>query len=131
MIKKHTEYLLPHALTPSGTSEQSSNFWASTLQYRILFFEALRRVTGRDLFAEHPDALPGRIGLAAVAGGQVAALPEAQYSIWNVLGLALAVALLGLAGVMMTDLIRNMWSWNEPYTLESAIMEPIISLLER
>ncbi len=68
MIEKHVDYLLPQALTPSGTSDQSSNFWASTLQYRILFLDALRRVTGRDLFAEFPDALPGRIALAAVAG---------------------------------------------------------------
>jgi hypothetical protein len=68
MIEKHVDYLLPQALTPSGTSDQSSNFWASTLQYRIFFLDALRRVTGRDLFAEFPDALPGRIALAAVAG---------------------------------------------------------------
>jgi Domain of unknown function (DUF4962) len=68
MIEKHIHYLLPYALTPSGTNDQSSNFWASTLQYRVFFLDALRRVTGRDLFAEFPDALPGRMGLAAVAG---------------------------------------------------------------
>jgi hypothetical protein len=72
--KKHTEYLLPHALTPSGTNDQSSNFWASTMQYRIFFCDPLKRVTGRDLFAEFPRALPGRIALAAVAGGQPASL---------------------------------------------------------
>ncbi|MFV2068416.1 MAG: hypothetical protein ACC645_15710 [Pirellulales bacterium] len=70
IVRKHTDYLLPHALTPSGTQEQSSNFWASTLQYRIFFIDALRRVTGRDLLAEFPDSLPGRIALAAVAGQQ-------------------------------------------------------------
>lgn len=70
VVAKHVDYLLPHALTPSGTNEQSSNFWASTMQYRIQFFEALRRVTGRDLAKEFPDALPGRIALAAIAGGQ-------------------------------------------------------------
>ena len=69
-IKKHAEYLLPHALTPSGTSEQSSNFWASTLHYRIFFMDALRRCTGQDLFAEFPDSMPGRIALAAIAGKQ-------------------------------------------------------------
>lgn len=73
-VKKHVDYLLPEGLTPSGTSEQTSNFWASTLQYRILFIDPLRRVTGRDLFAEFPDALPGNIALAAVAGGQPANL---------------------------------------------------------
>src|SRR6185503_4954724 len=67
---KHVDYLLPHALTPSGTNDQSSNFWASTLHYRIFFLDPLRRVTGRDLFAEFPLALPGRMALAAVAAGQ-------------------------------------------------------------
>lgn len=69
-IDKHVDYLLPSALTPSGTNDQSSNFWASTLLYRIQFMEALRRVTGRDLLQEFPRALPGRIALAAVAGRQ-------------------------------------------------------------
>lgn len=72
--KKHVDYLLPNALTPSGTNDQSSNFWASTLHYRIFFCDALRRVTGRDLFAEFPRALPGRIALAAIAGGQPSSL---------------------------------------------------------
>ncbi|HVX59742.1 MAG TPA: DUF4962 domain-containing protein [Pirellulales bacterium] len=73
-IQKHVDYLLPHGLTPSGTNAQSSNFWASTLQYRIFFLDALRRATGRDLCEEFPDALPGRIALAAVAGEQPAHL---------------------------------------------------------
>jgi hypothetical protein len=73
-VKKHVDYLLPYALTPSGTNDQSSNFWASTMQYRIFFCEPLKRVTGRDLFAEFPRALPGRIALAAIADGQPASL---------------------------------------------------------
>jgi hypothetical protein len=73
-IEKHVNYLLPYALTPSGTNDQSSNFWASTLHYRIFFCDPLHRVTGRDLFAEFPKALPGRIALAAVAAGQPADL---------------------------------------------------------
>ena len=56
--KKHVDYLLPYGATPSGTNDQSSNFWASTLHYRIFFCEPLRRVTGRDLFAEFPLPCP-------------------------------------------------------------------------
>ncbi len=57
-VEKHVNYLLPHALTPSGTNDQSSNFWASTLLYRILFLDALRRTTGRDLLREFPRRCP-------------------------------------------------------------------------
>jgi len=69
---------LLHALTPSGTSDQTSNFWASTLQYRIFFLDALRRCTGRDLFAEFPRSMPGRMALAAIAGGQPESLKHNQ-----------------------------------------------------
>jgi len=73
-IAKHVDYLLPEALTPSGTSDQSSNFWASTVLYRIQLIDALERVTGRNLLREFPRALPGHIALAAVAGPQPADL---------------------------------------------------------
>lgn len=73
-IDKHVDYLLPEALTPSGTNDQSSNFWASTLLVRIQLIDALQRVTGRDLLQEFPRALPGRMALAAVAGRQPAEL---------------------------------------------------------
>jgi hypothetical protein len=69
-VKKHTDYLLAQGLTPSGTSEYGSLYWASITLYRVQFVDALRRVTGRDLFAEYPDSLPGQIALAAVAAGQ-------------------------------------------------------------
>jgi hypothetical protein len=81
MIAKHVDYLLPHGLTAGGTQEQSSNYWASTMQYRIFFMDALKRVTGRDLFAEFPDRMPGQIALAAVAGPGSRDINEDQQSI--------------------------------------------------
>lgn len=80
-LKKHTEYLLPQALTKSGTQEQSSNFWASTMQYRLFFMDALRRVTGRDLFPSFKKYMDGRIALAAVAGVKKPGWDEEQQSI--------------------------------------------------
>jgi hypothetical protein len=81
MVRKHTEYLLPHALTPSGTQEQSSNYWASTMQYRLFFMDALRRVTGQDLFKEYSPFMDGRIALAAIAGPYEGEYGEDQQSI--------------------------------------------------
>jgi len=68
MVKKHTDWLLPHALTPSGAQTEGRTFWASTMQYRLFFLDALRRVTGRDLFREYAKYLDGRMALACVAG---------------------------------------------------------------
>ncbi len=39
--------------------------------------------------------------------------PETPYSIWNVLGLLLIVGFLSLSGVVMTDMMKNMWAWDE------------------
>lgn len=80
-IRKHTEYLLPSALTPSGTQEQSHNFWASTMQYRIFFLDALRRVTGQDLFRQFEPQMTGRVAMAAVACRRKAGFDEEQQSI--------------------------------------------------
>jgi len=80
-VKKHTDYLLPCALEPSGTQEQSSNFWASTMHYRIFFLDALRRVTGQDLFEGHESTMSGRIALAAVAGPKEEGFGEAHQSV--------------------------------------------------
>lgn len=52
---------------------------------------------------------------ALAAGGAAAAvLPEAPYSIWNILSLVLVCLLLILVGMMMYELLRNMWGLNAP-----------------
>ncbi len=45
------------------------------------------------------------------------------------LGLAPCIVLLGVGGMMMFELIRNMWSWNQTTMLSSWIMEPIAGML--
>lgn len=71
-----------------------------------------------------------QIGLGPEAA-MVPALPEAPYSIWNVLSLALCIVILSLVGMMMYDLLRNMWSWNGTYSITSSIMDFILGLFEK
>jgi excisionase family DNA binding protein len=63
---------------------------------------------------------------AAQAG--YAAPPEAPYSIWNIIALLSIFVVLGLTGMLMMDLVRNMWSWNEPFTASTPIMDMMIKL---
>ena len=58
------------------------------------------------------------------------ALPEAPYSVWNILGLAMCTIFLILAGMMMYDLVRNMWSWGTPYPVNSSLMDALLSMFE-
>ncbi|MBU7004869.1 MAG: DUF4962 domain-containing protein, partial [Theionarchaea archaeon] len=66
-IDKFDNQLLPLGLAPDGAQLEGSTFWASTMQYRIFFMDALRRVTGRDLFTKHRDAMRGDLALAFIA----------------------------------------------------------------
>jgi|YNPMSStandDraft_1061717.scaffolds.fasta_scaffold00531_11 excisionase family DNA binding protein len=80
-------------------------------------------------FVAPPMAAPGEVpGAAALAAP---ALPEVPYTIWNVLSLALCVLILAVTGMMMFDMIRNIWSWDSETVLSSPIMDGILSLFEK
>jgi hypothetical protein len=59
-----------------------------------------------------------------------AAAPEAPFSGWNVVSLALCASLLLFCGMFMFDLLRNMWSWNEAYSVNSSMMDMVLSWFE-
>jgi hypothetical protein len=89
-----------------------------------------------------PDADMGGLGAevdqtyaAAGAGFQQEVLPpvqavEASYSFWNLSGLFIVLTLLILTGVSMTDVARNMWSWQEPYQVSNSVMNLFVGLYE-
>jgi excisionase family DNA binding protein len=64
------------------------------------------------------------VGLAAgaVPVGVVAAA-ETPFSLWNVLGLASCLMLIGLCSMMVFDLLRNIWSWDGVTPLNSSLLE--------
>ncbi len=66
-------------------------------------------------------------GTAAAAVG-AAAGQDAGYSVWNVVSLGMVAAFLGISGLLVMDLIRNIWSWNGAYSLNSTIMDGILSM---
>ena len=54
---------------------------------------------------------------------------DAVYSVWNVLSLFFIVTLLGLTGVLMLDLVNNIWSWDSNFTFNSSIMDAVLGLM--
>ncbi len=58
----------------------------------------------------------------------VAVAAEDGYTIGTVTGLGLCTLMLALSGMMVTDLIRNMWSWSGTYSLNSSLMNAIIGI---
>jgi len=65
--RKFEEHLLPTGLAPDGAQTEGATFWASTLHYRLFFMDALRRVTGRDLFQRFASQMNTDLALASVA----------------------------------------------------------------
>ncbi len=64
----------------------------------------------------------------APAGAPVAAYGvETPYPVWVVLLMGICLLFLALCGMMMYDLMRNMWSWNAPYSVNSTIMDAIMA----
>ena len=70
---------------------------------------------------------------APAAAGQQLVTPappvrEAAYSIPVVLSLGCCVLVLSLTGMMMFEMVRVMWSGDEPYAVNSKLMDAIVSL---
>jgi hypothetical protein len=60
------------------------------------------------------------------AGAQV---PEASYTVWNMLSLLFVVLLLGTTGMLVADIVHNMWSWNGETGVASGLANTIIEAL--
>ena len=65
--RKFEDHLLPTGLAADGAQTEGGTFWASTMHYRLFFMDALRRVTGRDLFIAHAESMNADLALASVA----------------------------------------------------------------
>jgi excisionase family DNA binding protein len=68
-------------------------------------------------------------GVQPAAGMAYGPLPEAPYSIWNIIVLLTIFVILGMTGMLMADLMRNMWSWNEPFAASSPVMDMMVKLV--
>jgi hypothetical protein len=86
-----------------------------------------------DVGGAGPALAEGALGgaapaFAAAAGPVPIMVGETPYPVWVVLLMGFCVLFLALCGMMMYDLVRNMWSWNAPYPVNSTIMDAIMGL---
>ncbi|MDR3183036.1 MAG: hypothetical protein LBT89_08995 [Planctomycetaceae bacterium] len=66
---------------------------------------------------------------ASSAGGQFGRPPEYQYTDGALTAIIIAAVLLVLPGLMLADMIAGMWSWHEPFILNSVLMSTIAGWL--
>jgi hypothetical protein len=70
-------------------------------------------------------------GAAAMASSVPygAEAPEASYTAWNIMALLFVVLLLSVTGMLMADIVRNMWTWNSDVDATSGLAKSIIEAL--
>jgi excisionase family DNA binding protein len=68
----------------------------------------------------------GARGNAAYVGGGISMVPEAKFGVGSVIALGLCAIVMAFTGVMMYDVVRNMWSWKEPLSVDSTLMDMIL-----
>ena len=83
----------------------------------------VQRSAGVDALSDDFAAIP--------AGVMSASEPvvDVLFSTANIAGLSLCLLLLVMCGMMVFDLLRNMWSWGEVYTLNSSLMDVLTPIL--
>lgn len=129
------------ALEPESPSDEAATMVAGGLagpSMAAMLDEDLSAGPGADLgFVGSADAGGSPLGgqQASFAEGArlaqpVASLPETPYSVWNILSLAFCALFLAVTGMMLVDLMRNMWSWDAAYSVNSSIMDTILGWFE-
>lgn len=78
----------------------------------------------------YAGVLPDDVTPELIAAAREIGKKDKPYSILNVLSLFLCLVLLTMTLIMSVDLVRNMWSWNQPYQINSNLMDWLLSYFE-
>jgi hypothetical protein len=116
-LKKFEEHLLPDGLAPDGAQTEGATFWASTMHYRLFYMDALRRVTGKDLFQPFAKQMNADLALASVACRNLPGLDEHHANVvlepsYGQLDYY-APILLALAREYRRSIFQNLARWDE------------------
>jgi hypothetical protein len=69
----------------------------------------------------------GELGMGYAPAAAVAA-GEFPYSVPNILALTGVTLLLVVAGLMMLDIFRNIWSWQDGYAVNSSLLDALLGM---
>ena len=81
---------------------------------------------GAARMAPGPGIAPAPVTVETI----VETLPEAPYSATDILLLVPCVVLLPLGGMLIFDVLRNIWSWEGTYSINSSLMNIFVKLIE-
>jgi hypothetical protein len=88
---------------------------------------------GADDFDDDFDAgtsTPDFVAGGAMSQGAMAAPVQTEWGAGPFVGLLLSTGLMVVCGMMMFDLVRSMWSWNDPSTFNSPLLGIVKDMIE-
>jgi hypothetical protein len=91
-------------------------------------------ILGEDVFAEEPEGVvltedyEGEPGAEFGAYAGAAPRVESEYSLMNILGLGSCMLLLLLGVIVMMDMVRNIWSWDQNLALNDSLLDSLLGL---
>jgi excisionase family DNA binding protein len=74
------------------------------------------------------ESLGDEFAAAGIPGGAMAAaepVDETPFPGWVMVVLSVCLMGLTVCGMMMYDLVRNIWSWDQPYSINSSLLEVV------
>lgn len=117
------------ALDESGGFDQSAATLLGGADQGVAMLE--EDVSDADTMIGGPGMARGPAAAGAPQGAAAMvmqpAIPEAPYSIWNVLSLFVCIILLSFIGMMTYDVVRQIWSWEGAHPVNSGLMDSFIN----
>ena len=119
----------PFALTPFGeeTGEEEEDSSQVIPLDEVSEDDALLGASPRGMAADSLGDEFGAIGAGVMSVSEPTV--DVPFSMANIAGLSFCILLLMMCGMMVFDLLRNMWSWDKVYTLNSSLMDVLSPLL--
>lgn len=112
-------------LTPLGDDDEDEEDSSQIVSVEALDEDA---GDGDDVVLGGALAMDSADASAGEAAGP-AVVEDASFSVWNVLGLGSCLTIMLVCGVMMVDLVRAIWAWDEPTDTSSALIEGLLGLV--
>ncbi len=113
-------------LTPVNENEAVEDEEDSSQVIALDAFEESQQAD--DLLGTDAGFAPAAMATPAALGAAAQAQAEVPFGGGVVFFLSTCVLLLALCGIMVFDIVRNMWSWEEPYALNSSLIDGLTGL---
>lgn len=115
------------ALEDSESFDQDAATMLRSGDAGLLTEDAFAAVPGDAALGGQAMAMTGMPGAVSQPVYVQVPIVEAPYSIWNVLSLTLVTLLLAVCGMMMVDVMLNMWAFDGAGSLSTSLMDAVIS----